>query len=41
MEKGSCNFDQEKNRVSLLFVESNDFFHECTDFPLSGVGRSV
>ena len=28
------NLDQEKNRISLFFIES-------PDFPLSGVGRSV
>ena len=36
MEKGSFNFDQEKNRISQFF-----FFHESPDFPLSGAGRSV
>ena len=40
MEKERFNFDWEKNRISLLFVESPDF-HESTDFPLSEVGRSV
>ena len=31
-----------KYRISLLFVESPDFFfHESPDFPLSGVGRSA
>ena len=32
---------QWKNRISLLFVESPDFFHEFSDFPLSEVGRSA
>ena len=26
-----------KNRISLLFVESPDFFHGSPDFPLPGV----
>ena len=38
MEKGN---DREKNRISLSFVESPDFFHGSPDFPLPGVGRSV
>ena len=29
-----------EKRISLLFVESSDFFHESPDFSLSGVGRS-
>ena len=38
MEKG---FDREKkNRISLFFGESPDFFHGSPDFPLPGVGRS-
>ena len=37
MEKGLLG---RKNRISLLFVESSDFFHESPDFSLSGVGRS-
>ena len=35
------NLDREKNRISLFFIESPDFFHGSPDFPLSGVGRSV
>ena len=31
----------EKNRISLFFVESPDFFHGSPDFPFPGVGRSV
>ena len=39
MEKG---FDRGlKNRISLFFVESPDFFHGSPDFRLPGVGRSV
>ena len=39
MEKG---FDRGlKNRISLFFVESPDFFHGSPDFPLPGVGRSA
>ena len=37
MEKG---LDRGKNRISLLFVESPDFYHGSPDFPLPGVGRS-
>ena len=37
MEKG---FDRGKNRISLFFVQSPDFFHGSPDFPLPGVGRS-
>ena len=38
MEKG---FNWEKERISLFFVESPNFFHGSPDFPLPGVGRSA
>ena len=43
MDKGRISFNphQEKNRISLLLVESPVFFHEAPDFPLLEVGRSV
>ena len=44
MDRGWISFNphEEKNRISQLLVESPDFFfHEATDFPLVGVGRSV
>ena len=38
----SLNLDRGKSRISLLFVDSlNFFFHRSPDFPLSGFGRSV
>ena len=38
MEKG---FDRGKNRISLFFIQSPDFFHGSPDFPLPGIGRSA
>ena len=34
-------WEREKNRISLFFIESPDFFYGSPDFPLSGIDRPV